>query len=219
MSIQPVFLLRDKTYSEEIDHNFIKFALGQYASPRNVLTRLLEKGQLIRIKKGLYTFGDRYRKRLISLEVLANLIYGPSYVSREYALQYYGMIPEAVHEMTSMSIKRYKQFNTPLGAFSYEPINKNVFSVGVNLVHFSPYHSALMASPEKALADYIYTREERIAGVDELIRILLEDYRIDEEKLLQLDRQLLSKIAQQYNHKNIKLLALAICELKYARIN
>ena len=219
VSIQPVFLLRDKSFNEEIDHNFIKFALNQYASPRNVLTGLLKKEQLIRVKKGLYTFGDRYRKRLISLEVLANLIYGPSYVSREYALQYHGMIPESVHEITSMSIKRHKQFDTPLGVFSYQPINKNVFSIGVNLVRFSHYHCALIASPEKALADYIYSREDKIMGIDELTKILLEDYRIDEEKLIQLDRELLSKIAIQYNHSNIKLLELAICELKYACLN
>ncbi len=219
MSIEPVFLLRDKTYQEEIDYNFVKYALNHYASPRNVLTKLLENGQLIRVKKGLYTFGSRYRKRLISLEVLANLIYGPSYVSREYALQYHGMIPEAVYEITSMSIKRYKQFDTPLGSFSYQPINKNGFSVGVNLIRLSNYHSVLMASPEKALADYVYTREDRLKSVDEMTRVLLEDYRIDEEKLIQLDRKLLEKISIQYNHVNIKLLELAVSDLKYARIN
>mgnify|MGYP003983253749 FL=1 len=64
-----------------------------YAKPRDKLTQLLKKKVLIRIKQGLYVLGEFLRKDPLNKELLANLIYGPSYVSLEWALSYYGIIP------------------------------------------------------------------------------------------------------------------------------
>src|SRR5437870_3006083 len=100
MPISPIYLIRKKAINEEIDYNFLISCLQDYSAPRDVITRLLDKKDIIRVKKGLYVFGENHRRRLIHLEVLANQIYGPSYVSREYALQYYGLIPEGVNEIT-----------------------------------------------------------------------------------------------------------------------
>ncbi len=67
-------------------------------------------------------------------KVLANLIYGPSYISLEYALQYWGLIPERVETVTSITGKRNKFFTTPLGNFSYRYLHKSKFIQGVLLV-------------------------------------------------------------------------------------
>ena len=100
--------IRKKTKVEELDYLFLMSCLTAYKQPRDKLTDLLKKNYLIRIKKGLYIFAKDYRLRPFSLEVLANLIYGPSYISLEYALSYYGMIPERVNRITSICFKRIK---------------------------------------------------------------------------------------------------------------
>ncbi len=212
----PISIIREKALNEEIDYNLLSACLSNYAAPRDVITRLLEQGALIRVKKGLYVFGERYRRRVISLEVLANLIYGPSYISREYALSFYSLIPEAVYEITSMTTKRNKNFKTPLGRFSYRHLIVDKFPVGVTLVKLTEHQHALMATPEKALADYLYVRKEKTAEPNELKSILLDDYRIDEENLAGLNIILLEKIAKVYNNPTIELLARVVKEFKDA---
>jgi predicted transcriptional regulator of viral defense system len=214
--IPPIHLIRRQAVTEEIDYNLLSACLQDYSAPRDVITRLLRSGDLIRVKKGLYVFGENYRRRLISLEVLANQIYGPSYLSREYALQYYGLIPEGVNEITSMTTKRNKHFNTPLGQFSYQHLAAQKFCVGVTLIRFSSHHSALIATPEKALADYIYTRKENIVDPSELANVLIEDYRLDEAVLTKIKIELIQNIAKVYQNRTINLLPLAIKEIKNA---
>jgi hypothetical protein len=63
---------------------------------------LLRRKDIIRVKKGLYIFGETYARRPFSREVLANVIYGPSYVSLDYALHYHGLIPERVEAVISI---------------------------------------------------------------------------------------------------------------------
>lgn len=214
--ILPIHLIRESATTEEIDYNLLSACLQDYASPRDVITRLLRSGDLIRVKKGLYVFGEFYRRRLISLEVLANQIYGPSYLSREYALQYHGLIPEGVNEITSMTTKRNKYFNTPLGHFSYQHLAVQKFYIGVSFKRFSAHHSALIATPEKALADYIYARKENIVDPHELANVLIDDYRIDEERLTKIKIELIQHIANVYRNRTINLLPLAIREIKNA---
>lgn len=88
--------LRKLIGREEFDYPALMSALANYANPRDKVTSLLRQGVIIRVKKGLYVFGDDFRKRPFCRELLANLIYGPSYVSLDYALSYHGLIPERV---------------------------------------------------------------------------------------------------------------------------
>jgi predicted transcriptional regulator of viral defense system len=77
---------------EEFDYQILQDALADYSRPRDKIRNLIKKKEIIRVKKGLYVLGDGHRKRPYSRELLANLIYGPSYVSLEYALSYHGLI-------------------------------------------------------------------------------------------------------------------------------
>jgi len=78
--------IRKKIPHEEFDYQTLLECLKKYSRPRDKITDLLKTGDIIRIKKGLYLFGDEYRLRPYSREILSNLIYGPSYISLDYAL-------------------------------------------------------------------------------------------------------------------------------------
>lgn len=171
--------LRNRSEGEEIDYNFVMDCLKDYKSPRAKLTTLLKKKDLIRVKKGLYLFGSDYRKGPYSQEIMANKIYGPSYVSREYALAYYGLIPEYVTEVTSMSTKRARNFDTPIGRFSYVHLPPKLYQVNFNLVSVRNNETALLATAEKALADLLYFRGDHPETLSELADLLFEDLRLD----------------------------------------
>lgn len=171
--------LRSKSQGEEIDYTFVMDCLKDYKSPRAKLTTLLQKGDLIRVKKGLYLFGSDYRKGTYSQEIMANKIYGPSYISREYALAYYGLIPEYVAEVTSMSTKRARNFDTPIGRFSYVHLPPKLYQVNFNLVTVRNNETALLATAEKALADLLYFREDHPETLNELTNLLFDDLRLD----------------------------------------
>ena len=115
--------LRKSAINEEIDYLFLQDKLKTYAYPRDKITSLLKSGALIGVKKGIYIFGENLALRAYCKETLANLIYGPSAISLEYALSFYGMIPERVETITSITNKRDKTFNTPVGNFTYKYIN------------------------------------------------------------------------------------------------
>lgn len=188
--------IRGQTDVEEVDYTFLIDCLKNYASPRAKITRLLKNGDFIRVKKGLYVFGLKHQKQLVSSEILANKIFGPSYVSLEYALMFYGLIPEYVEEITSVTPKRNKQFSTPVGRFTYKHIPRKLFGVGFNLVSLGANRYTLMATPEKALADLLYMRKYKIANVEELKQLLFEDLRINSEAVFALNIELLTEIQQ-----------------------
>ncbi len=98
--------LQHRFTREEFDCQTLLDVLKDYARPRDKITDLIRKGIIIRVKKGLYVLGDRFRTPPCSRELLANLAYGPSYISFKYALQYYGMVPERVEAVTSVTTVR-----------------------------------------------------------------------------------------------------------------
>lgn len=210
----PIQQLRNATVLEEIDYNLVTSCLQNYASPRDVITRMLDAGELVRVKKGLYVFGKMYAKHPFSLEILANMIYGPSYISREYALSLYGMIPETVHEVTSMCSIRNKTFVTSVGRFSYRYLHKDKYSIGIQRMEIRDGIFVAIASPEKALADTIYDRDEDTQDQSELKRILTDDYRIDLSEIAKLRVTAMKKIADIYNNATISLLSSIIKGVK-----
>ncbi len=198
--------IRKKSQSEEIDYPFIMDCLKDYRSPRAKLTSLLKKGDLIRVKKGLYLFGYDYRKEAYSQEVLANKIYGPSYVSLEYALAFYGLIPEYVTEVTSVSTKRNRHFNTPIGRFSYHHLPASLYRVDFNLVPVRNNATALIATAEKALADLLYLRKAHPETLNELSELLFDHLRLDETLVSRMRIGILRDILKAGGTPALKLL-------------
>jgi hypothetical protein len=121
--------IRKQIEHEAFDYQTLMVSLRDYARPRDKISDLLRKGFILRVKKGLYVFGDEYRRRPFSREILANLIYGPSYVSLDFALQHHGLIPERVEALTSVTTGRSRSFFTPVGLFTYRKIPLEAFRI------------------------------------------------------------------------------------------
>ncbi len=177
-----------------------------YQRPRDAILRMVKNGELIRLSNGFYLVAEKIEQksgRVIPYEQVANRLYGPSYVSLEWALSFYGMIPERVHTVTSMTNGRDKTFHTPIGDFVYHRLNDVKYSVGVTQKAEANFlGNFFIASPEKALADLVFVTC-RYLDKEELKIELLESKRIDPEALLQMDKELLSQIATAYRAKSV----------------
>lgn len=162
--------------------------LAEYHRPNDKISSLIAQGVLIPLKKGLYLLGDEYRSEPVCLPNVANLLYGPSCVSLEFALAWHGLIPEAVYGVTSVTSRRSKTYDTPLGRFSYLHLLGELFRVGLQMEQTADGKTFLMAGPEKALCDKILlTRNVRVESVGGMRVFLEEDLRIDMEELVDFD--------------------------------
>jgi hypothetical protein len=179
---------------------------GQFRAPRNKIQSLCRSGEIIRVKKGLYVPGTRPgdEPRVDPL-VLSGLIYGPSYVSLETALSWHGLIPERVDEITCMTSKRAKVFRTPVGRFTYTPINEDAFPVGVRL-ESGKGGSWYLAEPEKALCDRI-AQVKGLEAMRDVPVVLEESLRIELGELDELRVPLVLEIASRYRRKNVTTFA------------
>jgi predicted transcriptional regulator of viral defense system len=208
-------LLRSRIGSDEFDYQMLLDALSDYRQPRVKITQLLKKGVITRVKKGLYVFDAPYRQKPVSREMLANMIYGPSYISLDYALQWHSLIPEAVHTVTSVTSGRSRTFATPFGAFSYRHIPLRAYQVGMDRVALDDGKAFLIATPEKALADKIAAaRGINIRTIAELEVHLEENMRVDMEELKKLDPERLATIAEYMGSRKVKLLCRLVSRLR-----
>lgn len=184
-------LLRKQIETDVFDYLQLTDALADYANIRGKIGRLIASGEIIRIKKGLYAFPDYLRRGTLNSCAIANMIYGPSYVSCDYALSYYGMIPEKVEAVASMTPGRSRRFETPVGNYFYHQRRGADDSVGVERVDLSGV-GYLIASPEKALYDKVFV-DKRFTG-EGIEEYLLEDLRVDEDSLDRLNRSVLEEL-------------------------
>jgi predicted transcriptional regulator of viral defense system len=164
-----------------------------------LVKRALAGGEIIRIRRGLYCLAPQYRKKSINLYALAQLVYGPSYVSLESALSWHGWIPEAVHAVTNASFKKAKEFVTGLGIFRYDRVPQRVFYVEVDRLTDTSGNVFLMATPLKALTDYVYVRKRDWTGIEPAISSL----RIPPEELEQVTGSALEALCRNYSHARV----------------
>lgn len=158
------------------DYRFLLSLLRGYRSPRDKISLMLRKGEILRLRKGLYVRSPEYGGTVEPREI-ANVLYGPSYISLEYALSHYGMIPERVETLTSVTSKRSRAFATPLGHYSYAHIPQKAYPVGVTLERSGPT-GVLIATREKALCDTL-ARASNIRTIADLGAFITEDQRQD----------------------------------------
>ena len=151
-----------------------------------------------------------------SSEILANLIYGPSYISLEYALQLYGLIPERVCTVMSVTTGRSRRFSTPVGDFSYRMVPMPAFASGMDLLPNTSGGMYMVAVPEKALTDKIQSeRGLSIRSGREIERYLLENLRLDMSDLSQLAVKRIEKYAVLYRSQKVARLADFVRKLQY----
>ncbi len=183
--------------------NFIlKNNLKEYSNKNNKINRDVKAGKLFKITHGLYETDKNTPGYL-----LAGSIYGPSYISFEYALSYYGLIPERVVTITSATFdkKKKKTYNTSFGTFTYRDVPKLAYSEEIILKQEKDY-SFQIASPEKAICDKLYILEP-LRNYSNLENMLFKDLRIDEDEFNKLDFSKIVKLSKLYHCSNIDLLA------------
>lgn len=185
-----------------ITNKLAKFNLIDYSNKNNKISRDIKDGKLFKIITGLYETNPNTPGYL-----LAGSIYGPSYISFEYALSFYGLIPERVTTITCASFdkKKKKQYNTDFGVFTYRDIPVLVYPEEIILKEENNY-SYQIATPEKALCDKLYTLAP-LSNYSNLENMLFNDLRIDEDEFKKLDTNKIAKLSELYHSTNIDLLA------------
>jgi predicted transcriptional regulator of viral defense system len=164
-----------------------------------LVKRAIANGEIVHVRRGLYCLAPKYQKRSMNLYALAQHVYGPSYVSLESALSWHGWIPEAVHAVTSASFKKSKEFETPLGIFSYDRVPQGVFYTEVERLVDASGNVFLMASPLKALVDYVYARKKDWAGIEPIIGSL----RVEPEEFEPVTRDTLGALIGNYSNSRV----------------
>ncbi|MEX0986530.1 MAG: hypothetical protein WD052_03555 [Bacteroidales bacterium] len=173
-----------------------------YKSPRNKIANLEIKEKLIRLKRGMYVVSPNVSGKLLSTELIANHLYGPSYVSMESALRYYGLIPENIYMVRSLTTKRSRVFENQISRFEYIQCSEEYFPIGINQKMNDDF-SFLIASPEKALCDLIaYTPELRPRFMKSLLSYLEEDIRLDMEAFYSMNVKIFEQCAEVGKKKN-----------------
>lgn len=191
-------------------HDMLSSLLKENISNVNdKISNLVKSGDIIRLKRGFYIFGVDYRDELLDLVMIANMLYAPSYISFDYALSYYGMIPERVDEISSATIRHNKYFNTSVGNFSYTKIPAAVYYIGIDWVYDDTNGGKLIATPEKALCDKIrYDRGVGTLTQTQMIDYLTNDLRLDIS--FKFDISMIEYIAKIYKSKNLRTLAIVL---------
>lgn len=142
---------------------------------RIFITRNIKSGLFIKLRNNFYLLKDSHTDPYF----IANKLYQPSYISLETALAHYGIIPEAIYTITSVTSKPTREFLTPIWTFSYQRIKREVFT-GYRAMDFQGT-TVLFAEPEKALADYLYFVDLKHVSLNDR----LELRRITKKKVLE----------------------------------
>lgn len=173
-----------------------------FGDPYGKIRRLIKNKDLFLLSKGLYTDNSH-----ISGLYAANAIYGPSYISFDTALSYWGMIPEAVYSVTSATTRKLKKktYNNFIGQFTYRDVPLEAYPFGIKIIEENDYRF-MIASKEKALCDKLYELPV-VKTQKELDFVLFNDMRLDYDSFLNLSVKDITFLATKYHSSNVLLLA------------
>ncbi|QTQ13327.1 hypothetical protein HRQ91_02010 [Treponema parvum] len=184
-----------------MDSRTVLYKLKEYKSPKSKITQLIKKNELVQIRRGLFETDPSAPPY-----ALLSAVYGPSYLSFEYALYWYNIIHERVSVITGAVFgkNKIKEFQTPFGYYLYQPVPKAVYPYDVGIFTENGY-SWQMASPEKALCDTLY-KAPPLKNVSELQSMLFDSLGMEERVLRSLKRNDIRFLAPRYGRKNTMLL-------------
>ena len=191
-----------------ITNDMAKYKLNNYSNKNNKISREIKKGKLFKIITGLYETDPNTPGYL-----LASSIYGPSYISFDFALSYYSLIPERVSTITCATFnkKKRKQYNTKFGVFTYKDVPSSAYPEEILLKQENNY-SYQIATKEKALCDKLYSLKP-LKNISNLENMLFNDLRIDIDEFKKINIKKIEKLSNLYHSTNVTLL------LKYLRRN
>ena len=181
--------------------SMLKEKYRSYANPIDKIKRDADRGILFRLNRGLYENDGN-----VSPYLLASSILSPSYLSFDFALSFYNMIPEKVVSVTSASLCQNKNrtIKNYFGRYEYSDIPSEAFSEGLVYIEEGEY-TVKIATREKALCDSLY-KWRVVHSIKELKELLFVDKRIDEEEFAACDFNQLCRLAKLYHRTNLNLL-------------
>lgn len=175
-----------------VSHQVLLSLLKGYRRPNDKISEMMKQGELISLKKGYYIFNQEVKPERFSI---ANALYGPSYISMESALSFYGMIPEQVFSISSATLKASKTFENRIGRFEYINLPPFYYALETQFVELREEQFCLIATPEKALCDKIITEKKlQLRSMKSAQEYLIENLRIDEYLLRELKVSKLEKM-------------------------
>jgi hypothetical protein len=176
-----------------ISHSMLVHLLNDVGHPEQKIKYLKSKGKLSHLIKGWYLYNEQING--YSTFHIANLLYGPSYVTGLSVLSYLGWIADSAFGVQSIVFKRGKEIHTSIANFYYESCPRDVFSIGIMNYTISENTNCLMASPTKALYDHIQmTSHLYFSGKKDLLNYMEDDMRFDTDRLAELDKPMLEKL-------------------------
>lgn len=188
-------------------HEVLTSASKAIQPVRNQLTRWKKNGLLIQLRRGIYILNENDRKVSPSRFFFANQIMWPSYVSLESALGYYGLIPEAVNDVTSVTSKKTAYFKNKTGEFIYQHIKPEAFK-GYHSFKDEAGLNVFIAEPEKAIVDFFYLNLSKFKMPDR--DIFKDSYRFQNtEKLI---RRKIVLYAQAFKNKKLENISREFCK-------
>ncbi|MBO9616018.1 MAG: hypothetical protein J7619_25215 [Dyadobacter sp.] len=178
--------------NQPLTRQLLASLLKDHKEPNHKINELLSAGLLEIVRDGLYIPTKKLSPFRPEPFLLANHLFGPSYVSLDSALFFYGLIPERVYEVTSATTKRAQRLNTSIGAFSFARLPLPYYSFGIRHFELGDEQHILIASPEKALFDKVVTTiGVKLNSSKSAIEYLIENLRIDEDDLQELDTKVM----------------------------
>ena len=182
--------------------------LHEFGDPAGKIMRMRKEEKIFQLTRGLYETDPD-----VPGQCLAGAIYGPSYLSFDYALSLYNLIPEAVSAFTSATFRkrRTKNYTNRFGRYMYRDVPDAVFSFGITIRKEYGYEYRI-AVPEKALCDKLYTMPP-VTSVKDIRKMMFEDLRINEDEFANLDAESILQIGDRYHSNNLKYL------IRYIRSN
>ena len=159
----------------------------------------LKRKEIFKLKRGMYISADFYGKNKTDISYsfyLANIIYKPSYVSLWVALQYYNLTTESIRITTSVVQKTTRTYDTKIGSFSYQSIQKKLFT---DFFLVDGKFNFFIASPAKALFDLLYFKTHQFRGVKiEEIKQRIEGLRIDIDEMEKSEQDKFYEMIKKY---------------------
>lgn len=175
---------------------------------RNQLSRWQTQGLIVKLKRGMYMLNKNDRRVEPGRPFIANQLHAPSYVSLEYALNFYGLIPERVADVTSVTTQKTMRFSTAEGTFIYQHIKPAAFR-GFKTLKDETGLTYFMAFPEKAVVDFIYLNLEKFKSGDRTV--FDQSYRF--QNLEDLNKEFLMEWTQLYGSPKLIRVLKAFCSL------
>lgn len=203
-------------YAEQpLTRQLLMDLLKEYRRPYDKVNELVKQQFLTQIKRGVFIPGPNLKVAGPEKFLLANHLWGPSYISSDTALSHWGLIPERVYEICSMTTNLSKTYKTPAGRFRYIRLSLPYYSFGQQQLELTSKQRVLIASPEKALCDKIVTTPRLVLrSIKKMKEYLTEDLRIDRQRLRDLNvRKIEDWLTDIPKQNSISLLLKTLYEL------